>query len=730
MARLLSRLGRFIARHRWATVFSWILVLIALAIVALSGMKFGDGTFDVPGTPSSEAMSALEDEFPSDDDAAKSLQLVVSTEDHADVTAPEIAADIAAARGDLAAIDGVLTVSDPLDPARPYISQDLSTAVVSLEVDPDADGERVAEEVADIAAALRGDSLIAEVGGSLESGVPEIMGPSEIVGAVLAFIVLLITYGSLVAAGANMLGALVGVGVGILGVLGVSAITPIGSLTPILAVMLGLAVGIDYCLFILARFRSELREGVSAEDAIARAVGTAGSSVVFAGATVIIALAGLSVVGITFLGEMGLAAAFAVAVAVLMALTLLPAMLSFMGRRALSRKDRAARSTCRNDGGPFMTGWSRVVTRHRVVSLLGGALLLGTLALPLATMQTTLSVPGGEDPESSQRAAYDLISDAFGEGAQDPLVVLVRHDDVEEVLPDVQEHLAALDNVDMVVPAGVNDRGDVAMLTVMSEHGPLDDETKDLVRDLRAEDRRVDGAELLVTGGTAMGLDSDEQLQSALTTYIALIVGLSLLLMIVLFRSILVPLIATAGFLLSLGAGLGATVAVFQWGWLDALITSPQGNPLLSLLPIVVTGILFGLAMDYQVFLVSRMHEAHTHGMTPLEAIRTGFRRSAIVVVAAAAIMAAVFGGFAMSPSSLVGSIALALTVGVVADAFVVRMVLVPAALALLGKSAWWMPRWLDRIVPSIDVEGAALDTQPGAAHTEAIPAPGPAGVR
>ncbi|WP_456286640.1 MMPL family transporter [Microbacterium sp. JZ70] len=729
MARLLSRLGRFSARHRWATVFSWVVALVALAVVALSGMKFSDGAFDVPGTPSSKAMSVLEEEFPTDDDAAKALQLVVSTGDHADVTDPEIGADIAAARDELAAIDGVLTVSDPFDPARPYVSQDLSTAVVSLEVDPDADAERVSEEVADVAAGLGADGLTAEVGGSLESGVPEIMGPSEIVGAALAFIVLLITYGSLVAAGANMLGALVGVGVGILGVLGFSAIAPIGSLTPILAVMLGLAVGIDYCLFILARFRSELREGASVEDAIARAVGTAGSSVVFAGATVIIALVGLTVVGITFLGEMGLAAAFAVAVAVLMALTLLPAMLSFMGRRALSRKDRASRSTHPGSGGRFITGWANFVTRHRVASLFGGALLLGALALPVTAMQTTLNVPGGEDPESSQRAAYELIADEFGEGAQDPLVVLVRHDDVEQVLPDIHEHLSELDDVAMVVPAGVNDRGDVAMLTVMSEHGPLDDETKDLVRDLRAEDRQVDDAQLLVTGGTAMGLDSDEQLQSALTTYIALIVGLSLLLMIVLFRSILVPLVATIGFLLSLGAGLGATVAVFQWGWLDALITSPQGNPLLSLLPIVVTGILFGLAMDYQVFLVSRMHEAHTQGMTPVEAIRTGFRRSAIVVVAAAAIMAAVFGGFAMSPSSLVGSIALALTVGVVADAFIVRMVLVPAALALLGKSAWWMPRWLDRILPNIDVEGAALE-RPTASSSEETATPAPAGVR
>jgi putative drug exporter of the RND superfamily len=231
-----------------------------------------------------------------------------------------------------------------------------------------------------------------------------------------------------------------------------------------------------------------------------------------------------------------------------------------------------------------------------------------------------------------------------------------------------------------------------------------------LVRDIR--ETEVDDGSLAVTGSTAIGLDSDEQLRAALITYVAIIVGLALLLLILLFRSLLVPLIATVGFLLSLGAGLGATVAIFQWGWLDALVQAPQGNPLLSLLPVVVTGILFGLAMDYQVFLVSRIQEAYRAGLTPRDAIRAGFDRAAPVVVAAAAIMTAVFGGFALSPSSLVGSIALALAVGVIADAFLVRMVFVPALLMILGRHAWWLPRWLDKLLPHIDVEGEAHDRQ------------------
>lgn len=712
MAQLLSRLGRFSSRHRWAVVFSWVAVLVAFAVVALTGMRFSDGGFDVPGTPSSEAMTVLEQEFPSGDTADKpgELQLVMQVPSGA-ITDTAASTALTGAMADLSAIDGIRSVSDPLDPARPYVSADLRTAVASITVDPGVDAERTTEHVAEVADNLRAQGYTAEIGGSLSAGAPEILGPSEIVGALLAFLVLFLTYGSLVAAGANMLGALLGVGVGILGVLGFSAISPIGSITPILAVMLGLAVGIDYCLFIIARYRSELREGSSVPDAIARAVGTAGSAVVFAGATVIIALAGLSVVGIPFLGEMGLAAAFAVAVAVAMALTLLPALLRMMGTRALPKRERRRRRGVEAPSTPaFLLRWGAAVTRHRVLSLFVGAGVLLVMAVPVLSMQTTLSTPGGEDPASTQRAAYEIVSDEFGAGSQSPLVVLAQKPDVADVQQQIVDRLSAIDGVSMVVPAAVSADGDTAMMTVISSYGPLDERTTALVGQVRALSGEVADARLLVTGATAVGLDSDEQLHSALALYIALIVGLSFLLLVVLFRSLLVPVLATVGFLLSLGAGLGATVAVFQWGWLDAVVPSPQGNPLLSLLPLVVTGILFGLAMDYQVFLVSRMKEAYAIGFRPIDAIREGFRHSAAVVVAAAAIMAAVFGGFAMSPSSLVGSIALALTVGVVADAFVVRMVLIPAALALFGRAAWWMPAWLDRLLPTIDVEGHSLD--------------------
>ncbi|MEK6310714.1 MAG: MMPL family transporter, partial [Curtobacterium sp.] len=362
----------------------------------------------------------------------------------------------------------------------------------------------------------------------------------------------------------------------------------------------------------------------------------------------------------------------------------------------------------------FLDRWVRVVTKHRVASIVAAVVVLGIVAAPVLSLRTTLAIPGGEDPRSTERAAYDLVADEFGAGAQDPLVILVerKHGDLSDALPKVQRSLERTPDVATVIPGAISENGDWAMMTILADSGPLSDRTTDLIHQIRSDADDVAGTHLLVTGSTAVGLDSDQKLQSALVTYLVVVVGLSLLLLILMFRSLLVPLIATLGYLLSLGAGMGATIAIFQWGWLDPLISAPQDNPLLSLLPIILTGILFGLAMDYQVFLVSRIHEAHHRGLSAKEAILDGFGRSAPVVVAAAAIMAAVFGGFALSPSSLVGSIALGLAVGVVADAFIVRMILVPAALALLGNAAWWVPKWLDRILPQLDTEGLALDQE------------------
>ncbi|MET0930276.1 MAG: MMPL family transporter, partial [Aeromicrobium sp.] len=494
----------------------------------------------------------------------------------------------------------------------------------------------------------------------------------------------------------------------------------IQSTTLILALMLGLAVGIDYTLLMLSRFRDELRRGGDVMTAVTRASGTAGTSVVVAGTTVVIALAGLAIVKIPFITEMGLGAALAVVVAVAMSLTVVPAVLATLGRRALPRKERtaspieaptAAQAALATRSRPgFLRRWALVVVDRPVLSMLGAAAVIALLATPVLSMQTELDPPGGPDPASSQRAAYDTVSDAFGAGEQNPLIVLFEGTDADVTAAGAVETVSSLDGVAGVSPVQGSQNNDVAFVAVTSEHGPADARTADLVGSLRTAMDGVEGAKVSVTGQTAVDVDVDAQLSSGLITYLICVVGLSLILLMLVFRSVAIPLLATLGFLMSLGAGLGATVAVFQWGWAGGAVGLDEARPLASLVPIIVVGILFGLAMDYQVFLVSRIHEAHRKGLHTRAAILEGFGQSSPVVVAAASIMAAVFAGFAFSGGDpMVASIGLALTVGVLVDAFLVRMILVPAALQLLGEASWWLPRSLDRVLPTIDAEGSAL---------------------
>jgi len=528
--------------------------------------------------------------------------------------------------------------------------------------------------------------------------------------------VLLVTFGSLRAAGSNLFVAAFGVGVGLVGIFAYGAFFPVGDTVMILAAMLGLAVGIDYSLFIFSRFRTELREGRTVVDAVARAMGTAGTAVVFAGMTVLIALAGLSVVNISVITEMGLAAAFAVLVAVLMALTLLPVMMRTLGLRVLPRKERnlplgTVKAAGRDSRSGFLAGWAMTMVKRPVLSILGGVVVLAIVALPALDLKTAYNIPGGDDPTSTQRAAYNLIQNDFG-GVQSPLIVLAEGESISAKMPEIGKDISAIDGVQKVVPGKVNAVNDAALLTVIPNGSPVDDQTKGLVKALR-NDSNVSGVTLEVTGEAVIYIDEDARLNLALIQYLSVIIVLSLVLLTIMFRSVLVPVIATLGFLLSVAASFGGSVAVFQWGWLDPIIAAPQGDPMLSLLPILLVGVLFGLAMDYQVFLVSRIREMYSKGLQPKDAIVAGFTRSAPVLIAAGTIMAVVFAGFASSPMAIAASISFGLVVGVVADVFIVRLVLMPALLAMLGTSAWWLPRWMDRIIPDIDTEGHILDKEP-----------------
>ncbi|MEI4271824.1 MMPL family transporter [Klenkia sp. LSe6-5] len=711
MATLLSRLGALAHRRRLAVVLAWLAVLVVGGVGAATLAGETTTSFSIPGQESTVALDRISEEFGATDSGA-SAQVVVRAPDGTTLTDPTQAAALQQLVTDLGALPGVASASNPLDASSPTVNPDLTTgySTVTYDVAPGEVTPAEQDALRDAVADARDSGLTVEVAGQALESAPEVGGIGEVAGVVVAVLVLALTYGSLVVAGMNLLTAAVGVGIGVLGITIATGFLELSSTTSILAAMLGLAVGIDYALFIINRHRQELRRGADVPTAIATAVGTAGSAVVTAGLTVVIALVGLFVAGIPFLTQMGVAAGATIVVAVLVALTLVPAVLSFLGRRALPRKQRDLPPVADLDDAAPSTGffgrWAAGVTKNRVVALLAAVVALGVVAVPVASMRTTLIQ--APPAMSTQERAQQLLADGFGAGINGPITVLFEGADAASAAATATAGIEGLDDVVTVTPPIPSADGDAALLTVVPGSGPTSAATEQLVEDLRGQLADSGGVTASVTGQTAVSVDVAASLNSALPVYLALVVGLALVLLVLVFRSLLVPLVGVLGFLLTIGASLGATVAVFQWGWLGDLVNLESTGPLISLTPILVIGILFGLAMDYQVFLVSRMHEAHAHGRVPVAAIRSGFRSAAPVVFAAALIMFSVFAGFVPAGDATIKSIGFALAIGVLFDAFVVRMVLVPAALALLGERAWWLPRWLGWL-PVLDVEGAAL---------------------
>ncbi|ONI80077.1 hypothetical protein ALI22I_42345 [Saccharothrix sp. ALI-22-I] len=720
MALLLRRLGLAAYRRRLLVVLLWLVVLVGSGVGALTLSGTTTNNFSIPGQESSTALEKIQAEFGA---GGASARVVVQAPEGQTLTTPENAQAIGKLVADLDALPGVSSASNPLDPAAPTINAEQNTAYSRVTYDAPVGGVTPEEQTAllDAVDDFRATGLTVEVTGEATQVPPHVGGVAEVIGVVIALLILALTYGSLVTAGMNLLTAASGVGIGVLGITIATGFMDLQSTTTALAGMLGLAVGIDYALFIINRYRQELRRGADVPTAIGIAVGTAGSAVVTAGITVIIALVGLIVVGIPFLTQMGVAAAATIVVAMLVAVTLVPAVLGLLGRRVLPRKQRTASAdavdTAETKERGFYAGWIGVITRHRVASLLLAIVALGVVAVPFASMQTTLVQTPAAD--STQERADQLLTDGFGPGFNGPLIVLFEGDNAVQAGTDAAGPITALGDVAVVTPAIPNADGTAAMVTVIPRSGPTSEATEQLVISLRGYLAGVDGVTASVTGATAVSVDVAVALDEALPIYLVLVVGLALILLVLVFRSLLVPLVGVLGFLLTVGASLGATVAVFQWGWLADAVNLDTTGPLISLTPILVIGILFGLAMDYQIFLVSRMHEAHHRGAAPRDAIVTGFRQAAPVVVAAALIMFFVFAGFVPAGELALKSIAFALAIGILADAFVVRMILVPAALALLGERAWWLPKWL-RWLPTLDVEGAALAKEETKADTEA----------
>ncbi|GGC18136.1 membrane protein [Cellulomonas carbonis] len=559
------------------------------------------------------------------------------------------------------------------------------------------------------------EGVVADVSTELVLGVPEIVGPGEVVGLVVAGVVLVVMLGTLATAGLPIVTALVGVAIGALGALAFSGVVEMVSVTPVLGLMLGLAVGIDYSLFIVNRHRRQLVQGYDVDESVGLANGTSGNAVVFAGATVLIALLALNVTGIPFLGLMGTVGAACVAIAVLVAVTLTPALLSLLGLRVLRRGERAHLE--RHDVAPPVVPAVRPMsTRSAVLRVLAGVAALLVVAAPAASLRLGLPTGLSEPAESSQYQAYATTAEKFGEGRNGTLLVVAdlpeapADDDLLAEQVRIAERIAAQDDVVAVAPVGTSEDGTVAAFQVIPADGPTSESTEELVNGLRALSPLDGDVPIAVAGAASGNIDISDKLANALPAYLAVVVGLSIVILVVVFRSLFVPVIATLGFVLSYFAALGGVVAIYQWGWLGAVFGVDNPGPVLNFLPTILVGILFGLAMDYMLFLGSGMREAYAHGAPARLAVVQGVRAGRAVVTAAAIIMISVFGGFVFAESAMIRPIGFSLAFGVLVDAFVVRMLLVPALMHLAGDRAWWLPRWLDRLLPDVDVEGSALE--------------------
>lgn len=705
MGSLLHAVGAFSARRRWLVIGVWLAVLAGIGTAAVTLHEPTDDAFSIPGTPSVQTLEQLGKAFPASSGATGTV--VVAAPAGQTLADPANAAAVSKAVTALGALPNVAAVSDPFKAMG--VSQDKSIAYLTVNYKlpaaslPATTLDQAHQAAAPVAAAgleveYAGTAYVAQTapGG----------GIGEALGAIVAIFVLLITFRSLVGAVLPFMTGIAAVGAGVGIVYALTGFTSIGSTAPILALMLGLAVGIDYSLFIVARHRAQLVSGMSVNDSIARAIGTAGAAVVFAGATVVLALLALFIANIPFLTVMGNAAAGTVALAVVAALTLLPAVLSLAGVRILPRKLRATVAAGTHVEAEPSTGRGiSFVTKHPLITVIGVVAVLGAIAIPATALRLGLPSERSQPEQSSARKGYDLLAKGFGPGFNGPIVILAETTNPATGAADAAAQVAKLDSVVFVSPAIPSANGSAFLIQVIPSGGPDSASTEQLVHDIRAITPAGD-VRLGVTGETAIRIDVSDGIAHALPIYLTVVVGLALLLLVIVFRSILIPLKALAGFLLSLAATFGAVVAVFQWGWLKSLFGVTYSGPIVAFLPILTIGILFGLAMDYEVFLVSRMREEHLAGADPTPAIVRGHSHSARVVTAAALIMGSVFFGFLLDHDVIIKSMGFAMAFGVLVDAFVVRMTLVPAIMTLLGKAAWWLPRWLGRIVPEVHLEG------------------------
>jgi RND superfamily putative drug exporter len=735
LSSLLYRLGRAAARARVLVLVAWLAVLAAVGGAAVTFSAGTDDTFSIPGSQSQEALDHLGRVFP--EISGTSAQLVLLVPEGQRVDTPATRDAVADAVRRIGAVDGVAAVVDPFGPeVSGAVSADGRAALIavpltgSLSSVDSTTKAKLSAIATDLGSSVGQGATVYTGGDAFSNRIPKLT-PTEGLGLVIALVVLLLMFRSPIAAAIPLVTALIGVGTAMGLIYLATSFLAISSTAPMLAVMLGLAVGIDYALFLLSRHRDQLADGLPVEESIARATATAGSAVVFAGLTVVIALLGLFVAGIPFLTTMGVAAALAVALAVTIAVTLIPALLSFAGDR-LRPRPRARR---RRWHFQFGRTWVRTVTKAPLLTVLVVVGLLGACAMPAANLRLALPDNGTEAAGSPARDTYDVVSAHFGPGYNGPLIVtadIITSTDPAGLVNTLANEIRVLPGVAAIPLATPNPKGDTGIIQVVPTTAPDSPQTDELVARLRAQQQHfldAYGTRTAVTGITAVGIDVSTKLGGALWPFGVVVVGLSLVLLAMVFRSIWVPIKATAGYLLSLGAAFGLTSYVFVRGHGAGLLNVAHTGSVINFLPIVGMGILFGLAMDYEVFLVSRIREDFVHRGHAHRAIESGFVSASRVVVAAALIMFGVFAAFVPEGSAIIKPVAFSLAVGVFVDAFVIRMTLVPAVLALLGRRAWGLPSRLDRALPVFDAEGDGLVRElrladwPGAGTDEVVSA-------
>jgi RND superfamily putative drug exporter len=713
MSHVLYRLGNFAGRHPWRVISTWVLVAVAVFMLNSSIGGSPDESFSLPGAESQRAADAIQDRFPQQ--TLYTSNVIFHADDGLSRPATEAAVEQAVEK--LADGPHVRAVTSPFDPRGPTVSEDGRTAFATVAFTSEKVGSDDYDAAQQAVQELRDAGVQVEYDGGLGYADAPAGGNSEMIGILMAVVILAIAFGSLVAMSLPIVAALMAIVIGssTIGVL--SGLVAVPKVTGVVAMMLGLGVGIDYALFILARHRQNLASGQSVPVAIGRANATAGLSVLFAGVTVIVAILGLQVSGIPMMTMMGYGSAIMVAVTMLASITLLPAMLGVVKHRVNSARVPFIKQRPAYDADARSARWAARVVAHPVRFGGAAALVLGILAIPVLSMHLGFADAGNDAPDSTTRQAYDLMADAYGPGTNGPLEVVLDTDGAaisRATLTEVSTALADQAGVASVDRAVTNDARDIAIIGVTPTTSPQDVRTGELLEHLRQDTlpAALDGAdvEASVTGSTALTDDVSSRLQQRMPWFLGAVIGLSFLVLMVVFRSVLVPLKAAVLNVMGVGAAYGVVVAVFQWGWGASLIGVHESVPIMPLAPMLMFAILFGLSMDYEVFLMSRVREQYLKHREPNRAVIEGVGSTAKVITSAALIMISVFASFILDVDITTKMFGVGLAVAVLLDVTLVRMVLVPAAMSLLGHRAWWLPTWLDRRLPVIDIEGGSHD--------------------